>query len=121
MTQIYVDTLANEAGTGPTTLLKQWAMVASYSYDMGNDTSRRNKNVSSFTDNGTGSLTANYTNSLSSNDITASGATATGNSGLLTISAFSVSDMQTQAVDVDNDPVLALDEEHQVHVEADLT
>jgi hypothetical protein len=68
MTQLFVDTLANEAGTGPTELTKQSAAKAYYTYEQNANTGNDSLNVSSYTDNGGGDSTASYTNSFSQSE-----------------------------------------------------
>jgi hypothetical protein len=69
MTQLYVDTLANEAGTGPTELTKQSAAKTHAKHDdaAGFDDDR---NISSGTDVGTGDYEFNLTNSVVNSDTT---------------------------------------------------
>jgi hypothetical protein len=67
MTQLYVDTLANEAGTGPTELTKQSA-AKMYARLVTNATTSNyeNFNFSSATDQGTGVVDIDFTNSFNS-------------------------------------------------------
>jgi hypothetical protein len=64
MTQLFVDTLANEAGTGPTELTGQSAAKAWIKSS--NEVVDNSFNISSGVDNGTGDYTFNFTNSFSS-------------------------------------------------------
>jgi hypothetical protein len=66
MTQLFVDTLANEAGTGPTELTGQSASKA-WVYADSSATINNSFNVSSSTDNGSGDYSYGLTNSLNSN------------------------------------------------------
>jgi Tfp pilus assembly protein PilV len=64
MTQLFVDTLANEAGTGPTELTKQSAAKA-YGQGAPNGTVNKSLNVSSLTDTSTGQKGWSFTNAFS--------------------------------------------------------
>jgi hypothetical protein len=64
MTQLFVDTLANEAGTGPTELTGQSAAKAWARYDMAAASINDDLNVGSLTDNGPGDFTLNFTNNM---------------------------------------------------------
>jgi len=71
-----VDTIADKAGTGPVGLTKQSAAKVFVNFDgQASDGIRGSFNFSSFTDNGTGDYTLNYTNSM-----------ANGNYSLVTMS-----------------------------------
>ena len=61
-----VDTIADKAGTGPVALTKQSAAKAWWNYDLRSSPSavRDSFNISTFTDNGTGELSQNYTNNM---------------------------------------------------------
>jgi hypothetical protein len=71
MTQLFVDTLANEAGTGPTELTGQSAAKAWARH--GGSSISESLNVSSLTDNGIGQFQINYTTSFSSSTYAVSG------------------------------------------------
>ena len=60
-----VDTIADNAGTGPVTLTKQSAAKQYLSFNAsGGNLTNISLNVSSVTDNGTGDFTASYTNNF---------------------------------------------------------
>ena len=59
-----VDTIADNAGTGPVTLTKQSAAKAYVHYDQANTTDDGSFNVSSVTDWETGEFNVNFTNSF---------------------------------------------------------
>ena len=63
MTKLNVDAIENVAGTAKPTLTAQYPLEAIIHYDMRtSNTTRRSQNVTSFTDNGTGSSLINFTN-----------------------------------------------------------
>jgi hypothetical protein len=64
-----VDTIADKAGTGPVGLTKQIAAKVFVNFDgQTGDGIRGSFNFTSFTDNGTGDYTLNYTNSMANSN-----------------------------------------------------
>jgi hypothetical protein len=94
MTQLFVDTLANEAGTGPTELTGQSAAKAWVSWN-GTPSVLENLNISGVTDTGAGQFTFSLTNSMSSANYSS---VASSNQGRTVVS----SDPKTSEISTDN-------------------
>ena len=75
MSEIRANTVSNAAGTGPVTLTGQYAAKAWVNFNgTGTVAIRGSENVSSLTDQGTGTTDVNFTSSLSSGNYSVSGA-----------------------------------------------
>jgi hypothetical protein len=81
MTQLFVDTLANEAGTGPTELTGQSAAKAYLVYNQNANTLNGSLNISSITDNSSGVFTATFTNNFANVSYSESGIVRSGDAG----------------------------------------
>ena len=69
MSEIRANTVSDAAGTGPATLTGQSAAKAWVNFNgTGTIAARDSFNLSSLTDNGTGSYDTNYTSNMSAND-----------------------------------------------------
>ena len=70
MSEIRVTTVSDTAGTGPVTLTKQAAakVFCQFDGDASTVTANESLNVSSITDNGTGSYTLTFSNAMSSDN-----------------------------------------------------
>jgi hypothetical protein len=91
MTQLFVDTLANEAGTGPTTLTKQSAAKAWANASGDGTTLNESFNVSSLDDVSAGRIGINLTNNMSTGTHAAVGTNDTNPGGCygITVSGYS--------------------------------
>jgi len=96
-----VDAIAAKNGTSPVTLTKQsaakaWAKVT---YSGGVPSSADSINISSYNDDGTGTYDANFTNSMSSSDYSASGM-ATKETRVITFNTFDSTFLELRVYDL---------------------